>query len=99
MQFRFDGDETVMILDDRIGRGQTEPGAFWFGGKIRIENPLQIILGNSNALVADADANVIAGRQVGYDGSVIAVVGKIIAADAQSSAVRHGLIGIHNEVA
>ncbi len=60
MNLRIDRDEAVVILDDRVGGGKTEAVAFRFGGEVRIEDALEVILGNADAFVADLDADVFA---------------------------------------
>ena len=65
MNLRIDRDESVVILDDRVGRREAEPVAFGFGREVRIENALEIMFRNAHAFVADADPNVIARRQIG----------------------------------
>src|SRR5437879_8753476 len=52
------------MFDDGIGGRQTKAVSFWFGCKIRIENSLQILLGNADAFVSDRDLNKFAGWQI-----------------------------------
>ena len=99
MQFRFDRDQSIVILDDRIGGGQAEPGSFRFGREIRIENTFQIIFRNANAFIAYGDPDIIARGQVGNDRPVGRRIGEVIAAHPQRAAVRHGLIGVNHEIA
>ena len=55
----FDSDESVMVLDDGIGSGQTEAVALCFGGKVGIKDTFEILFGNADAFVADFNADVI----------------------------------------
>ena len=49
-----------MIDDDGIGGGQAQAAALLFGGKIRIEYPLQVLRRHANALVGDGDLHIAA---------------------------------------
>ena len=87
-----------MIFDNGIGRGESETVALRLGGEVRIEDALETLLGNADAFIADRDANVIAGQEVGDRRRSVRVVNEIVAAHAQRAAVGHGLIGVHDEI-
>ncbi len=67
-----------MVFDNRVSGGEAESVAFWFGGEVRIENPLHVFFRYAHAFVADPDANVISRNKIGNDG-VTSVVAKIVA--------------------
>jgi hypothetical protein len=93
-----DGDQAIVILDNGVGRGEAETGAFRFGREVGIENALEIIFRDADALVANGDANVFAGREISDCFAGRGVVIEIIAVHAQGSPVRHGLVGIDYKV-
>ncbi len=68
MDFGIDCDETVVVLDDRVGSGKSETVALRLGRKIRIEDPLEAIFRHADTFVANGDANIVARGQVCYLG-------------------------------
>jgi len=58
-----------VLLQHGVTQGEAEPHALLgpqgFGGKIRIENPGQVLRGDAAALVGDPDADIVARRQSG----------------------------------
>ena len=98
MQDRGDGDEPVVVLDDRVSRGQAKTCALRLGGKVGIEDALEIIFGDAGAFVVNGDANVFAGCEVGDGLASGGTVIIVIAGDAQGAAVRHGLIRVHHQI-
>ena len=87
-----------MVLDNRIGRREPEAVAFRLGREVRIEDAFEAILRDADAFIANRDPNVIARKQVGDRRSGVWTVGEIIAAHPQRSAIRHGLIGVHDQI-
>lgn len=84
VQLGLNGDEAVVVLDDGVGGGEAETVAFRLSGKVGIEDAFQAFLRYARAFVADVDANVISGRQIGNDGSGVCVVTEVFATDVQA---------------
>src|ERR1035437_4658272 len=53
-RFADDVDAAFMRLDDLLGDGHAEAGAPLFGGKERVEDPVDLVGGNATAVVAHA---------------------------------------------
>src|SRR3954471_14697010 len=47
-----------MVLDDRVRGRETEAAGFLLRAEVRIENPAEVLLGNSNSMVGDRDADI-----------------------------------------
>src|SRR4029077_4648078 len=72
--------------------------SFWFGCKIRVENSLQILLGNADAFVSDRDLNKFAGWQIRSGWVLLRVLAEIFSGDVKCSASRHGLLCVNDQI-
>src|SRR5207237_5620869 len=72
--------------------------AFWFRGKVGIENPFEIIFRNTDTFVPNHDPNVIATGQIRDHWHRCRIISEIIAADPERPAVRHRLVSVDYEV-
>ena len=92
---RVGGDDAVVLLDDGIGCGEAEAGAFVLRGEIGVEDFAEVLGFDAGAVVLDGDAAVAPGdqpqRRVRLDRDVVG-------GDAHDAAAGHGLHGIDDEV-
>ena len=56
-----------VLFDDLFGDGETEAGASSLGRKKRLENLLQVFLGDAIAVVAEGDAEGVVVLEMGAD--------------------------------
>ncbi len=71
-RFAVDVDESVVLLDDAVDRGQTQAGALAdiLGGEKRLEDMIQRLFVHAAAVVADGQQDILAGNKSGVVGAV-----------------------------
>ena len=95
-----DGDEAAGLLDDAVGRRQSEPGALadLLGREEGLEDALEMRLGDAGAGIDHLDQHVIAGGQDLGAPLQRGREGDVGGADRQRAARGHGVPRVHREI-
>ena len=93
--FGFGAEMAVVALDNAKSRGEAEAAAAVFGGEVWIENFGEEIGRDARALIAHANANVVARRQGSFGAGNEFV---ILRFDTNQTALRHGLHRVQHKV-
>jgi hypothetical protein len=92
---RFNSDAAPMFGDYGMGRCEAQTAALFFGGKIGIEYPAKLLLGDAYSLVFYGCLD-IATRQEWNIGGLIQDA--ILGADEDVPSLRHGMNGIDDQI-
>ena len=92
---RVDGNPTLVVVDDRQGRRQTQTSALILGGEIRIQNAIEILLTNTGAIIGNAAAHIVPWierqRITQFDR-------RVYQGYIDPPALGHGLVGVDDQI-
>src|SRR5437899_11730427 len=95
VSFRFHHDQAVVILDNGVGGGQAKAAALRFSGEVGVENPLHVFFRYADALVANADPDVISRREIGSGRSRFGGLTAVVASALAGVSIRDRLVYVH----
>src|SRR6185437_13890132 len=95
-----DLDVAAGLLDEAVHLAQPKAGALpeLLGGEERLEGAIDYLAGHAGAGVADANGDVLAGRQIGIDTAILLIGIDVGAFYRQLAAGRHGVARVDGEI-
>jgi hypothetical protein len=100
VRFAVNVDETVVLLDDAVNRGQSQAGAFarLLGGEKRLEKFIQSFPVHAAAFVAYSQQNIVSGDESCMVGAIGFIEGGAPRFDGDLSHARNGVPGVDSQV-
>ena len=87
---------TVMLADYGMGYSEPQTVSFLFGGEIGVKNTADNIFLDSGTGIGDGDLDIV--FSLGQEESLFLQDINVTALDIDNAAIRHGLVGIHDQV-